>query len=204
MRTSIFVFCMSTLVLAACDGASSDGGGETENAYAFDTYLQGGANFVQLTAAGLPGGIATPATDRSDLPTGGSAVYDGVMFVGLDDGSDDDVFGTVRMTASFSGNSLTGSAGSFVNDDNEAVDGTLTISNGSFLSSIGPAIGTADVRGTVEFKAGTMTVDGEAAYGFTGDSGEYNFGAFADGDGTAQPSIGSPIDVELSWVAERQ
>jgi len=203
MRNCIFALCGSALALAACEEAPENGGGLTENAFAFDTYLEGGVGFAQLTSDALPDGILTSTTDRSDLPAGGSAIYDGVMFVGLDDGSDDDVFGTVRLTATFAGNRLSGNAGSFVNDSDEAVDGSLSITNGSFLS-LGPAVGTADVNGIVEFEAGTMVIDGTASHGFTGNTGEYNFGAFADGGGTAQPRIGGPIDANLSWVTQRQ
>lgn len=201
MNKSIFILGGSILALAACDGAPNEGGGNSANAYAFDTYLQGGVSFAQLTLDALPDGLATSLTDRGDLPAGGSAIYDGVIFVELDNGTDDDVFGTVRLTAGFSGNSLTGTAGSFVNDNDQAVDGSLSISNGTFLAA-GPVLGTADVSGTVEFNAGTMVVGGEATHGFTGDTGEYNFGSVLDG--SAQPAIGGPIDVDITWVAERQ
>ena len=200
VKRNVMVYGHVVAMLAACSGSSGNNG--TENAFAFTTIAEGGASFAELVDNALPQDELTPTTDRSDLPSGGDFTYDGIIFVGLDNGSDDSVLGTIRVTATFADNGLTGSAGSFVNANDEAVGGQLQI-DGNFASS-GPAGGLADVDGTVEFEAGTMVIDAVATHGFTGASGEYHIGAVLDGDGTAQPAIGAPIEIDLSWAAERQ
>lgn len=196
-----FLVCGSAvLMLAACGGSSGGSSNDiTQNAYTFTDINAGVSSFAGLVDMATDGGIS----DRSDLPPGGGATYDGLISVTLADDTDDGVLGTMRLNVNYGSNSLSGSAGSFVNFDNEAVDGSLAITSGS-ISSMGQAAGFADVNGAVEFGAGTMTVSGTATHGFSGNEGQYNIGAFLGDEGTGQPAIGGAVDVDMSWAAERQ
>ena len=182
-------------MLSGC--ATGEGGSATQaNAFAFSDVVVGAANFETLTNDA----VAAPATFATDLPSGGSANYDGLMAVIIDDGSIDGVLGTIRLNVNFDNNGFSGAADSFRNFDNDATPGSLNISGGT-IAAAGPAGGVANVNGTINFLAGPMSINETYTHVFSGVDGEYNIGAL---DGTAQPSIGGPIDIISSWSVERQ
>ena len=117
------------------------------------------------------------------------------------DGTTDGVLGTIRLNVNFDNNGLSGSAGSFRNFSDQATPGSLNISGGT-ISPVGAALGTADVSGTIDFQAGTMSINETYIHQFRGPTGEYNIGAVIDG--TAQPTVGGPVDITSAWTAERQ
>lgn len=195
MKFGVLFGGAAAVLLTACGGS---GGGDTTgpNAFAFSDIANGVQDFSDLTDAA----VAQSPTSANNLPSG-SATYDGLMTVVLDNGTADGVLGTVRLNVGFDNNALTGSAGSFRNFNDEATNGSLSISNGT-ISPAGVAAGTAQVAGTIDFEAGPMTIDETYTHSFSGDDGQYSIGAAIGG--TAQPSVGSPISIITSWVAERQ
>jgi hypothetical protein len=195
-RKKVLLCVAAAFGLSACEATESGTTTTQGNAFAFSNVNDGVSSFEALTNSA----VAEPATAASGLP-GGSATYDGIMTVILDNNTNDGVLGTIRLNVGFDSNSLSGSAGSFRNFSDEATGGSLSISNG-LISPVGTAGGTAQVSGSIDFEAGPMAIDETYTHLFSGPDGQYNIGAALDG--SAQPSIGLPIDIISSWTVERQ
>ena len=194
LRLTIFYGSVAAILSACGPGAGASNG---PNAFTFSAIGDGVDSFTDLTEAA----VAEAPTTVGNLPEGGGFVYDGLMSVGLDNGTADGVLGTVRLNVDFDDSSFSGNAGSFRNFLDETTDGALSISNGTIAAS-GDAIGTAQVSGSIDFEAGPMTLDEIYVHTFTGDDGEYNIGAALSGE--AQPAVGPAIPIISSWVVQRQ
>jgi len=158
------VACVMLSGLAACGGGGgSDGAVTTEVVVpsAGDTTTSG--NTVSGPRASAEVLLATWApptyTNLSAVPTSGSASYDGYLFGDLSNTSDDvtdTIVGSLSLRANFNSSSasFTGTASDFVDSDDAAMMGSLTISGGT-LDRNGDPASDATVRGVNV--AGTLT-----------------------------------------------
>lgn len=116
--------------------------------------------------------VATPLTD---LPTTGTAQYDGTALIALDPlagGAASELIGRAEITANFESATVSGQAGGFhgtVNGgDVTAFDGQVFLSQGTITRTGGDQIG-ADVNGTLQGGGDTVVVGGQVAGNFLGD-----------------------------------
>jgi hypothetical protein len=115
-------------------------------------------------------------TPLADLPTTGTATYEGTALIALDaigGGSASELIGTAAITADFAASTLSGEAGGFYGtvDGGEvaAFEGQIFVSQGTInRTGTGDQIG-ADVNGTLQGGGDTLVVDGTVAGNFLGD-----------------------------------
>ncbi len=129
-------------------------------------------------------------TPVADIPDTGSAIYDGTLFLALQDGSEDGVIGQAEMTASFASNTVTGGADNFYDLEGNATEGSVTYEGGAFDRSIELLSGS--MNGDVAFETGEMEVGTTVVGNFSGPSAEYVSGILA---GTATPAGEDDIGV---------
>ncbi len=172
-------------VMAGCSDSGSDGGGQRPS---YDD-LTSEAEALGERAEDMY------LTDPSDLPTSGSASYEGVIgFATLgDSGAPEDFAGELSLNVDFDDSELSGQASNFVTAGEEQLEGSLSITNGELDRDTDPEIEptyTFDMNGTLsDASDDDFQVDAEGAGAFLGDSGEATFGVVAGGisseDGTS-------------------
>ncbi len=134
-------------------------------------------------------------TEPSNLPTSGSARYDGVIAIATDGvgGAPEDFAGELSLNVDFEDSNLSGQASNFVTVDEERLDGSLAITNGDLDRNTNPEFEPTylfDMNGTLSDSDGDeFQVDAGGAGAFLGDDGEATFGFVVGGmsseDGTA-------------------
>ena len=150
------------VTLAACGGSSTSGPNASTSF----------ANIIE-DAGTLADEVAViPYTDPATLPTSGSATYNGFIGVVLDNNAG--VAGDLQLIANFAPNAnenaITGSASNFFDNEENAIGGTLTLSN-SVLDR------NADTN--TQF-----TFDADLSGDLTSDEGDISVAAFLLGDFT--------------------
>jgi hypothetical protein len=198
MTNRILPLCVAGL-LAACGGSGGggSGGASNDNAFAFNSYSQG-AKFGDALGTKL---LARSPTPAAGVPVTGTARYDGIIDLSLQNQSRDTVIGTVRLDVDFATNSFDGSAGYFMNPFNERVSGSLQVTNGTIVRQSVPFV-TADLTGSVVFDAGRMNVTANAAGSFAGTDADLNAVKIT---GTGKLTSGNATrNIIGAWTAERQ
>ncbi len=160
------VFLLSAFVIAGCEESSSAG---------IDTSYD---DLVDQFVALGDTVDALETLDPTEVPTVGSASYSGVLvFEGPDDGLDTNFLaGDMSMTADFANSEVSGSAGNFVNADDEEYSGSLTVSNGTIFNDVVLEdfyTYSADIAGSLSGADNEVDVDGELGGDFFGDDAEY-------------------------------
>ena len=206
---TVFKITMATAMLAAlaaCGGGSTgEGGGGGGGG--------GGASFNDLVtefeslADGIgfvEGGENDPA-DFADLPDSGTAEYNGVLALVVGDqaslGTTEDDFegdsvdsadalGEVALSVNFGASTISGSATNFIDSFDQAVDGTLTMAEGTIENVAGIGLFGGDVTGTL------TNSDGES---FTTDDAGY-LGNFSPDAGTAYGLVGGNLITDVEGV----
>lgn len=146
-----------------------------------------------------------PITDPSTLPVSGSATYEGVVGLSTpgNDGIPADMLGEMTLVADFSSDDLSGSAGDFVTDQNEELDGRLDISNGGFDRDADVDVFYTfgfDLDGTLTTEDGDdLDVDAEAVGDFLGEDNEQAIGLV---DGIIVSPEGAAV-TEGGFIVER-
>ena len=113
------IFC---LILSAC-GEDSGGGGTTPPVDYTGYQAQAGA--LHATWDGIA------VTDPATLPVSGSAAFSGVMLLDAQLGAGaTSMAGALNLVANFATDSISGNASNFVDDADNAMAGTLVMSNG--------------------------------------------------------------------------
>lgn len=170
-RPAPLVALAAALTLAAC---SSDGG--------FDGFGEAEPSFADLQ--GLREDIDDPssltfALDPQDVPTSGSASFGGVMQIETEGtgGLPAEMLGELDLRLDFGspGNLVSGTAGGFVAEDGERLDGQLALSGGDRGSD-------AAFDGTG--LEGTLTGEDGAEFGFAG-----SLEGVLKGDGPGLPTF---------------
>ncbi len=116
-------------------------------------------------------------TDAVDLPTTGSATYEGTALIALDapaGGVASELIGDASIVADFEAATVSGQADGFYGTVNggdvAAFEGTIFVSQGTVDSSnVGNDQIAADVNGTLSGGGDTLVVDGAVAGNFLGD-----------------------------------
>lgn len=152
MKYKILLSAISALALSACGG--------TQGSQAFEE---------QVESAEL--------SDAAEIPTSGTASYQGAVEVTLGEGFSNggvDGYGKVAMTTDFATNSVTGSMDQFTAGENgDEFDGSLSIAASYDQKAADPKssiIGT--LSGRLEQGSDSLTVDGDLSAGFYGDTGD--------------------------------
>ena len=134
-------------------------------------------------------------TSAAQMPTAGSATYNGFALAIVDEGgaNEDGLISDAQLTANFAGKSISGSLSNFSSDSHGALSGSLTVAGGTIS---GPAYTGATVTGTLTDNPGsdTLTVSASSTGAFFGDSAGLILG---DISGTATWSnlgVGQSID----------
>ena len=181
---------MALFALAACGGGSTGGGGGGGGGGASFSLYADEFNALGEGNAFLEG-EDVEATDFADLPTSGSASYDGrfALVVNPDESDaqtveDSDAIGKFEMTARFTrgGGTVSGRAGSFITQDNERLAGALTFEEGSIEGDGGDAIFGGDLTGRLS----------DDDYSYRVRDGGY-LGAFTNGTGTVVGIAGGEL-----------
>ena len=149
------------------------------------------ASYSELSSSGI--NLITrlnqmPATSEAAMPTGGSAVYDGVVaysfssFDPVQIAQNPDTLSNLELRANFGSGTVSGSATNFRSAYGIDIDGALNISNGAIRGSEFAA----DLGGTLREDGVNVTYNGELAGGFLGESANAVAGggaanAFVDG-----------------------
>ncbi|WP_341365488.1 transferrin-binding protein-like solute binding protein [Yoonia sp. BS5-3] len=168
-----YLLCVGAAALSAC--MASDEAETTQTALSF-------AELNTLNTEIIDEIVAIGATPVDDIPTTGSATYDGTMLLALQDGSMDGAIGQAQMVTSFATSTITGGADNFYDLNGNAIDGSLTLEDGSFERTIG--IVTGEMNGSVDFASGEMDIETDVAGNFSGPNAEYLSGVMT---GTATP-----------------
>jgi hypothetical protein len=116
-------------------------------------------------------------TDAVDLPTTGSATYEGTALIAMDaptGGVASELIGDASIVADFEAATVSGQADGFYGTVNggdvAAFEGTIFVSQGTIDSSnVGNDQIAADVNGTLSGGGDTLVVDGAVAGNFLGD-----------------------------------
>lgn len=143
------------LGLAGCSGGT--GGTEVPARDAplpivFDSFAGGGAIETEIEASTQALGLMNP----DDLLTTGTAQYEGTARISSTAGLN--AIGVASLTADFDApRSISGEAVDFVDDNDDAIDGTLRITNGSFDRD-GAAGGDVSVDVSGDFGSSTFVV----------------------------------------------
>jgi hypothetical protein len=166
------------LGLAACGGGG--GGGGSETSITIDPTVQAPVQAPDTTTAGQQAAATAllnewaptnppTYTDISAIPTTGGAEYAGFVYGDLSNGSDaiaDSVIGSLNLEVAFnpSGATFSGTASDFVDEDDNNLIGSLTVSDGALDRSGNPA---DDATVGVNL-AGTLTddADRDLVFGF--------------------------------------
>lgn len=140
-----------TSLVSGCSTSTGDTPFE-DNAVAFEEMVD------RLIAAG----------DTVTMPTDGTATYNG--YIGMSDDLDEGaVVGDLALTADFgaaAGAQITGSGTNFIDDADEAMGGSVTISAGAIIATLFAA----DVDGTLTQAGDSFLVDGLIEGAFLGDT----------------------------------
>lgn len=152
-------------------------------------------------------------TDAADLPTEGSATYDGTALIALDapagGGAASELIGTATLTADFVAATVSGSADGFYGTVNGgevgAYEGELFLSMGGInATGTGNQI-TADADGVLQGAGNTLVIDGTVTGNFLGDAGLLNQPppaiALEEGAGTEFTLNGETINGGLEVIA---
>lgn len=131
-RYSIPVFCL----LAACGGGGGSGGGGSDGTPVVEPPPQIAASLGPAAAALLTD-HANPVTyaDPADVPTSGSARYEGYAYGVLSNSSDaitDNLIGALTLTTDFGSDSFSGRIDTLRNTDDQPLTGQLSVSGGTF------------------------------------------------------------------------
>ena len=198
----ISAFSLFAFALAACGGGStSNGGGGGSGTFAFDNK----AALEELQAE-----TDFTFTDAGDLPTNGTASYEG--FVQIANTSDAvpaiqgaEAVGVATFEATFGANpDFTGSATDF-QDAMGTYDGTLTISNGSIAAdsvSPGATIATGDIAGMLTRESGEeISIAGAVEGRFFGANGAHLVGSTNQATATVD---GTEAGIEIAIHGARQ
>ncbi|MDX8351199.1 hypothetical protein [Cognatiyoonia sp. IB215182] len=183
--------------LAACgdepgDDESLAGGGGGTPALTFDQLVDVDSNLrAEIGSASV--------TPEDDIPDSGSSIYRGALTLTLQDGSGDGVIGEAQLNANFGTNVVTGGADNFFNLDGSATAGSVTISNGVILPSVGQVNG--DINGTVTFDGTPLALDTTLSGTILGNDADYITGIVS---GTAaDSSTATTVGVQGGLVTER-
>ena len=197
---------LPVLALSAC--GSGGGDGPPPPAFPFTTYDDGVDSGI-----GIAGGLSGDGTPVADLPSG-SARYDGLIFLDPENSGSDvpglDAVGNLRLNADFDTNDLTGTATNFVREDDLALRGTLTVSDGTIGGPGGGIAGfTAAIDGTLAPNSlNTYAVDAAIVADFLGDDADGFLGIVGGtvtyGDTTVPEAWLSTYDLEGDVLGERQ
>lgn len=195
------------LTLAACGGSSS-GGNTIIDTDGVDVPVLPPVDTDAFTTVG--GALAELEffveksenlilTPIADIPTSGSATYDGVFSLGRieerfpgdpDPDLVDPLIGEVELDVDFQRNTLSGNADNFF-DDTRSVSGSLTISDGEIERSVDGVLFVADVVGELPINGAQRDVEGALIGGFGGNDAETIVSLFVgDADGEF-PLIGT-------------
>ena len=150
---------MTTLSLAACSGGNGGNGGDEDLVF--------GAEFDQRLAD-------APVTLTENLPAG-SADFNGVfdVAVGTDiDNPQSGARGAASLSADFTTNTLSGSASDFVDQNGDAIAGTVNFDNGIIDGDQTNAVFTTGTSGSIALDTGDTAFDQELTGAFFGDEGE--------------------------------
>jgi hypothetical protein len=171
---------LACALLAACSGGSSSDDGRLGSFAAIERE----ALRLARASEGLD------YTDPASLPRTGSATYEGVIGLDLDDRfyndtADYDIGGQLRLNAGFAGNSVTGSATNFYTATNQPLGGTLRITNGVIdrgADVFSEYTWDADIAGTLTGERnGPMAIDGVVLGDFFGPGATF-VGGIVEGD----------------------
>lgn len=176
---------IGSLVLAACGGAGIPDDERPQSPA--KSYVEYQAQAVALHSQWDLAG----ATDPSTLPFGGSAHYDGVVELRFQT-SAGDLFmdGGLHLDVDFAANQISGNAGSFVQQDENPVSGSLAISGGVIDRGANPAVEytySAIIAGTLTTSTDSFVVGGDIHGDFLGAAQQSVAGIVA---GNAQSNMG--------------
>ena len=160
---SLFLLCVSSL-LVACGGGS----GATPTVPAPPSVPGSGPI---AAATGLLNTHADPVsyTSLGDIPSSGTATFEGYAYGTLDDQSDtvtDSLIGDLTVTVSFGNNNtlLTGSITNFTDENDDALTGTISLTDGNFdrsgNPSADPTIGVTISGEIVDNQSQTLSING--------------------------------------------
>lgn len=172
-------------LLFACGGTTTPGFEELQ-----DSSDAMAAKYLTADGNLLPGVTATP---WADVPTNGSANFDGYV-AGTTMGGK--MVGELDMTVDFAGNTVSGSADNFEHDVNGSYAGELDLS-GSLNRGAAPTI--PQISGILSGTLSNDQIDYDTAIALDGDMIGSDYGAVG---GYADGSVGANI-FEGLFVAER-
>jgi len=118
---------------------------------------------------------AAPVTLSGDLPISGDAEFNGIfqVAVGIDvDNPQSAAVGDAQLNVDFANNSLSGSASNFIDQDGDAVTGTVGFDNGIIGRDQANATVTTDTSGSINLDTGATAFDQQLTGGFFGPTGD--------------------------------
>ena len=178
-------------LLAACGGGSTGVG----NAPQFTT-LDGAVDELGFFIDKAERLDPTPV---ANLPTSGSAEYEGVFSLGRiferfpndpNPQLDNPLVGEVDLDVNFAQNTVTGDADNFFGE-NGAVSGQLAITAGQIDRSGPDLFWDAEVNGNLPINGAQRTVEGDVFGGFSGNRSQFIGGLFLGEASDGSPLIGS-------------
>ncbi len=190
MKLKIILSPVAFAVVSACGGSSDNS--DASLASFEDLRDQTDTLYTELETADI--------TDYADLPTSGSATYEGSLLLAIATDEVDGALGVLEMTADFADSTISGNASNFFNPDQERVAGSVNFTNGEILEDSGGAFFTTDVSGSVTIAGGSMEIDGESFGYFAGNDGELLTGLVT---GSATDTSGDSIYMEGLIAAEQ-
>ena len=152
---------LALALVAGGVSACSDGAGGSDDAPSFDELVSEGLALEERYED-------SSLTSVADMPTSGSATYDGVVGYSTSTSDPDAIIAnpetvsSLTLTADFGSSDISGRAYDFQNADGSDVSGDLEITGGSIS---GNEFG-ANIDGTLNQAGTTISYDGELAGGF--------------------------------------